>query len=261
MTDNFEKKVAVDGPVVNAGELGSSTFSPGQALPAGPLGLGQRWTVARKREVVLRLLRDEPVQLLSRQLGVEIFRLEQWREKAIGGIDGSLKQRKAIICRRRLDLAWSGFGQLTVQVELLEAKTETFCPFGAAEVAAISAATSPGTGPAYDLLRVCRRLGHGTNNVLRHDLRPAHRSARSTKAVWQDRSSSIKSDQAACWSRSKQFWTASSWRTRVKLPQDLDCSSSGLSSTSGSPSSRRCSRPDDARTICSRTFVTDRSWR
>ena len=79
MTDNFEKKVAVDGPVVNAGELGSSTFSPGQALPAGPLGLGQRWTVARKREVVLRLLRDEPVQLLSRQLGVEIFRLEQWR--------------------------------------------------------------------------------------------------------------------------------------------------------------------------------------
>ena len=52
MTDNFEKKVAVDGPVVNAGELGSSTFSPGQALPAGPLGLGQRWTVARKREVV-----------------------------------------------------------------------------------------------------------------------------------------------------------------------------------------------------------------
>ena len=49
MTDNFEKKVAVDGPVVNAGELGSSTFSPGQALPAGALGLGQRWTVARKR--------------------------------------------------------------------------------------------------------------------------------------------------------------------------------------------------------------------
>ena len=37
MTDNFEKKVAVDGPVVNAGELGSSTFSPGQALPAVPL--------------------------------------------------------------------------------------------------------------------------------------------------------------------------------------------------------------------------------
>ena len=42
MTDNFENKVAVDGPVVNEGELGSSTFSPGQVSPAGPLGLGQR---------------------------------------------------------------------------------------------------------------------------------------------------------------------------------------------------------------------------
>ncbi len=53
MIDNFEKKVAVDGSVVNEGEFGSSTFSPGQALPAGPLGLGQRWTVARKRETNL----------------------------------------------------------------------------------------------------------------------------------------------------------------------------------------------------------------
>ena len=119
MTDNFEKKVAVDGPVVNAGELGSSTFSPGQALPAGPLGLGQRWTVARKREVVLRLLRDEPVQLLSRQLGVEIFRLEQWREKAIGGIDASLKQRKGDPVQAELDSAMKRIGELTMQVELL----------------------------------------------------------------------------------------------------------------------------------------------
>ena len=130
MADNFEKKVAVDGPVVNAGELGSSTFSPGQALPAGPLGLGQRWTVARKREVVLRLLRDEPVQLLSRQLGVEIFRLEQWREKAIGGIDASLKQRKGDPVQAELDSAMKRIGELTMQVELLEAKTETFGPLG-----------------------------------------------------------------------------------------------------------------------------------
>ena len=130
MTDNFEKKVAVDGPVVNAGELGSSTFSPGQALPAGPLGLGQRWTVARKREVVLRLLRDEPVQLLSRQLGVEIFRLEQWREKAIGGIDASLKQRKGDPVQAEPDSAMKRIGELTMQVELLEAKTETFGPLG-----------------------------------------------------------------------------------------------------------------------------------
>ena len=157
MTDNFEKKVAVDGPVVNAGELGSSTFSPGQALPAGPLGLGQRWTVARKREVVLRLLRDEPVQLLSRQLGVEIFRLEQWREKAIGGIDASLKQRKGDPVQAELDSAMKRIGELTMQVELLEAKTETFGPLGRRR--SRRSATSPGTGLAYGLRRVCAAWG------------------------------------------------------------------------------------------------------
>ena len=90
--------------------------------------------MARKREVVLRLLRDEPVQLLSRQLGVEIFRLEQWREKAIGGIDASLKQRKGDLrgdpLQAELDSAMKRIGELTMQVELLEAKTETFGPLG-----------------------------------------------------------------------------------------------------------------------------------
>ena len=172
MTDNFEKKVAVDGPVVNAGELGSSTFSPGQALPAGPLGLGQRWTVARKRE---RLLRDEPVQLLSRQLGVEIFRLEQWREKAIGGIDASLKQRKGDPVQAELDSAMKRIGELTMQVELLEAKTETFGPLGRRRSRRV-----PPPRPARVGLRPAaglRRLGHGPLLVLRHDLRPARRAA------------------------------------------------------------------------------------
>ena len=159
MTDNFEKKVAVDGPVVNAGELGSSTFSPGQALPAGPLGLGQRWTVARKREVVLRLLRDEPVQLLSRQLGVEIFRLEQWREKAIGGIDASLKQRKGDPVQAELDSAMKSDRRVDHAGGTAGGQDGDLRPFGAAEVAAMSAATSPGTGLAYGLRRVCAAWG------------------------------------------------------------------------------------------------------
>ena len=87
-----------------------------------------RWRASVRS--VLRLLRDEPVQLLSRQLGVEIFRLEQWREKAIGGIDASLKQRKGDPVQAELDSAMKRIGELTMQVELLEAKTETFGPLG-----------------------------------------------------------------------------------------------------------------------------------
>ena len=45
------------------------------------LGPGQRWSVSRKREVVLRLLRGELAELLSRELGVPLYRLEQWRAR------------------------------------------------------------------------------------------------------------------------------------------------------------------------------------
>ena len=60
MADDFENIVAGAGPVVNQGELGSSTFSPRPGSPVGPRGLGQRWTVARKREVVLLISSGEP---------------------------------------------------------------------------------------------------------------------------------------------------------------------------------------------------------
>ena len=87
--------------------------------------------MTRKREVALRLLRGEPVELLSRQLGVEIFRLEQWREKAIAGIDASLKERKGDPVKAELDIAMKRIrGRLIMQVELLEAKTETSGPLG-----------------------------------------------------------------------------------------------------------------------------------
>ena len=55
---------------------------------------------------------------------------QQWREKAIGGIDASLKQRKGDPVQAELDSAMKRIGELTMQVELLEAKTETFGPLG-----------------------------------------------------------------------------------------------------------------------------------
>ena len=80
---------AADGPVVNEGGRSPSTLSPGQGAPLGgggttlgPLAPGQRWSAARKREVVLRLMRGEAAELLARELGLPLFKLEQWRQKA-----------------------------------------------------------------------------------------------------------------------------------------------------------------------------------
>ncbi len=124
MNEIIENDIAVDGPVVNEGERSSSTFSTGQGPLGGPLGPGQRWSVGRKREIALRLLRGEPVELLSRELGVEIFRLDAWRDRALAGIEASLKKRHGNPVKAELDAAMKRIGELTMENELLRAKME-----------------------------------------------------------------------------------------------------------------------------------------
>ncbi len=137
-TKKIDHPSAVDGPVVSEGGRSPSTLSPGQAPPApaaapaaampmpkaGPLAPGQRWSVARKREVVLRLLRGESVELLSRELGVPIFKLEQWRQKAEAALDGALKEREAEAASTELAAAMQRIGELSMENELLRARIE-----------------------------------------------------------------------------------------------------------------------------------------
>ena len=85
----------------------------------GPLAEGQLWSAARKREVVLRMLRGESVDALSRELSIEIYRLEQWREKALAGIDESLKKRQNDPAQAELNQAMRRIGELTMENELL----------------------------------------------------------------------------------------------------------------------------------------------
>jgi len=94
--------------------------SPKEASsPVGPLAPGQRWSVARKREVVLRLLRGESLETLSRELGIEPYRLAQWREKALLGLEGALKVREGDATQAALDAAMQRIGELTMENELL----------------------------------------------------------------------------------------------------------------------------------------------
>jgi transposase-like protein len=88
-------------------------------MTTGGLAPGQRWSVARKRDVVLRLLRGESVEAISREMGVEIYRLEQWRDKGLSGIDAALKQREGDPVQAELDAAMRRVGELTMQNELL----------------------------------------------------------------------------------------------------------------------------------------------
>jgi transposase len=123
--------------VVSEGGRSPSRLFTGQARPApaaaptatpipkvGPLAPGQRWSVARKREVVLRLLRGESVELLSRELSVPIFKLEQWRQKADAALDFALKEREAEAANTELAAAMQRVGELSMVVELLRTRIE-----------------------------------------------------------------------------------------------------------------------------------------
>ena len=119
------------GPVVSEGGRSQSTLSPGHG-GVGQRGLapGQRWSVGRKREVVLRLLRGELVELLSRELGVPLYRLEQWRQKADAALDGALKEREVDPATGELSAAMQRIGELSMEIELLRSRIERPGPLG-----------------------------------------------------------------------------------------------------------------------------------
>ena len=95
--DQNDRADVGDGPVGSEGGRSPSTLSTGQSAPAGtgtalgPLAPGQRWSAGRKREVVLRLMRGESAELLSREFGLPVVKLEQWRQRAEAALEGALK--------------------------------------------------------------------------------------------------------------------------------------------------------------------------
>jgi transposase len=83
----------------------------------------QRWSAARKRDVVLRLLRGESIEVVSRQVAVEPYRLEQWRERGLAALDAGLKDRaEDDPVQAGLGAAYKRLGELGMENELLREK-------------------------------------------------------------------------------------------------------------------------------------------
>jgi hypothetical protein len=78
----------------------------------------------RKQAAVLRLLRGEDLELLSRELGVTAAELSGWREAFLAAGEASLKSRPADARDTEIDRLQAKVGELTMTTELLEAKIE-----------------------------------------------------------------------------------------------------------------------------------------
>ena len=82
---------------------------------------GTRWSARKKADAVVRLLRGESLDELSRELRVEAHRLQAWRDEFLaGGIEG-LKAKPLQPEDHRLREAERKVGELTMDNEILRA--------------------------------------------------------------------------------------------------------------------------------------------
>jgi hypothetical protein len=79
----------------------------------------------RKQEAVLRLLRGEDLELVSRELGVAAAELSGWRDRFLAGGEASRKSRPADARDAEIDRLQAKAGELTMTTELLGAKVES----------------------------------------------------------------------------------------------------------------------------------------
>ena len=80
----------------------------------------ERWSAKAKTEVVLRLLRGEAVDVVSREVQVPAHELEAWRRTFLEAAAEGLKRRHGDAEARLLQQAQAKVGELAMRLELAE---------------------------------------------------------------------------------------------------------------------------------------------
>jgi transposase-like protein len=103
------------GPAARAHHAGDGGPAPGPR---------RRMSAKRKQSAVLRLLRGENLELVSRELGVMAAELTAWRDAFLAAGEASLKTRPADGRDVEIGRLKAKVGDLTMANELLETKIE-----------------------------------------------------------------------------------------------------------------------------------------
>src|SRR5215213_2357063 len=85
-------------------------------------GRGGRMSRQRKREAVLRLLRGEDLETVSRSLGVTAATLSDWRDTFLTAGEASLMTRPTTGEAQETERLKAKLGEMLLERELLEAK-------------------------------------------------------------------------------------------------------------------------------------------
>ena len=83
-----------------------------------------RFSARRKRAVVLRLVRGEDLEAVSRELGITAARASQWRDQFLAAGQAGLKSRAAEARDEDHRQLQAKIGELLMENELLYAKVD-----------------------------------------------------------------------------------------------------------------------------------------
>ncbi len=94
----------------------------------GATGVGpakRRWTVSRKLDAVMCLLRGQSLDAVSRKYGVSLHELSGWRNKVLAGAESALKARVVDETQDAEKKALlSKIGEITMDYEVLKEKVK-----------------------------------------------------------------------------------------------------------------------------------------
>ena len=136
------------GPSERAQHAGGGGPTPGHR---------RRMSARRKQDAVLRLLRGEDLELVSRELAVTAAELSGWREAFLAAGEASLKSRPADARDDEIGRLKEKVGDLTMANELLEAKIERLEAARTARRSAAPGATSGAAGGGISRREAARR--------------------------------------------------------------------------------------------------------
>ena len=108
----------------HGGALPGPSEGARRATGDGPDQGNRRFSARRKVEVVLRLLRGEDLELLSRELGVTAARLSKWRDQFLRAGQAELKKRPQDARDEEIARLRQKLGEVTMDNELLQKKIE-----------------------------------------------------------------------------------------------------------------------------------------
>ena len=92
-----------------------------------------RWSSRRKTEIVLRVLRGEDLDALSRELGVTAATIAGWRDQFLAGGQAAVRSRSADERGEEIARLRGKVGEITMENELLcerARRAEANSPFG-----------------------------------------------------------------------------------------------------------------------------------